>query len=80
MDRITKTRRTRDTPSIQRDAILEQDRKAAAVFSRDHGDWAGHLIAGETALDVPEIGISVALAELYPGVEFTVDAPSRVQS
>jgi Uma2 family endonuclease len=75
VDRIIKNQEYRDTPSIQRYVILEQDRQAATVFSRDHGDWAGHLVAGETALAMPEIGISVALAELYAGVELTVDPP-----
>ena len=64
MDHIIKNQEYRDTPSIQRYAILKQDRQAATVFSRDHGDWAGHVIAGETGLDMPEIGISVPLAEL----------------
>jgi Uma2 family endonuclease len=77
VDRIIKNQEYRDTPSIQRYVILEQDRQAATVFSRDHGDWAGHLVAGETALAMPEIGISVALAELYAGVELTVDPPPQ---
>ena len=58
-------------------AILEQDRQAATVFSRDHDDWAGHLLAGDTELALPEIGISVPLAELYVGVELAADPPSE---
>jgi Uma2 family endonuclease len=80
VDRIIKNQEYRDTPSIQRYVILEQDRQAATVFSRDHGDWAGHVVTGETELAMPEIGISVALAELYAGVELTVDPPAEVQS
>ena len=77
VDRIIKNQEYRDTPSIQRYVILEQDRQAATVFSRDHGDWAGHLLAGDTALAMPEIGVSIPLAELYAGVELTVDLPAE---
>jgi Uma2 family endonuclease len=80
VDRITKNQEYRDTPSIQRYVILEQDRQAATVFSRDHGDWAGHLIAGETDLVMPEIDISIPLAELYAGVELEVDPPPEPAS
>ena len=73
VDRIIKNQEYRDTPSIRRYVILEQDRQAATVFSRDHGDWAGHVIAGEVDLAMPEINISVPLAELYTGVELAVD-------
>lgn len=75
VDRIIKNQEYRDTPSIQRYVVLEQDRQAATVFSRDHGDWAGHVIAGDLNLEMPEIGISIPLAELYTGVELVVDPP-----
>ena len=77
VDRIIKNQEYRDTPSIQRYVILEQDRQAAMVFSHDHGDWAGHVIAGDTELTMPEIGISIPLADLYTGVELTVDPPAE---
>ena len=75
VDRIIKNQEYRDTPSIQRYVILEQDRQAAMVFSRDHGDWAGHVIAGDLNLEMPEIGIAVPLSDLYAGVELVVDPP-----
>ena len=59
--------------SRERYVILEQDRQAATVFSRDHGGWAGHVLAGEVDLAMPEIGISVPLADLYEGVELVVE-------
>jgi Uma2 family endonuclease len=77
VDRIIKNQEYRDTPSIQRYVILEQDRQAATVFGRDHGDWAGHVIAGDADLAMPEIGISIPLAELYTGVELVLDPPSQ---
>jgi Uma2 family endonuclease len=78
VDRIIKNQEYRDTPSIQRYVILEQDRQAATVFSRDHGDWAGHLIADDAELAMPEIGISIPLEELYTGVELVVDLPTEL--
>ncbi len=72
-DRIVKNQEYRDTPSIQRYVMLEQDQQAATVFARNGDDWVGHVVSGNVVLDMPEIGISTALAELYQGVE--LDAP-----
>ena len=69
-DRIVKNQEYRDTPSIQRYVMLEQDRQAATVFDRAGDDWVGHLVSGDVALAMPEIGIELPLAELYEGVSF----------
>ena len=69
-DRGAKNEEYRDTPSIQRYIMLEQDRQAATVFTRAADDWVGHIQSGDTVLDMPEIGISIPLAELYEGVTF----------
>jgi Uma2 family endonuclease len=76
VDRITKNQEYRETPSIQRYVILEQDKQAATVFNRDGGDWTAHLIMGDAELEMPEIGISIPLAELYVDVELVVDPPT----
>ncbi len=60
----------RDTPSIQRYVILTQDRQQATVFARVGSDWVGHIVSGDAILEMPEIGISVPLSELYEGVSF----------
>jgi Uma2 family endonuclease len=60
----------RDTPSIQRYVILTQDRQQATVFARVGDDWIGHIVSGDAVLDMPEIDVSVPLAELYDGVSF----------
>jgi Uma2 family endonuclease len=80
IDRITKVQEYRDNPAIQRYVILEQDRLAATVFSRDHGDWVGHVIAGDVELALPEVGISIILQELYTGVELAVEPPPEQAS
>jgi Uma2 family endonuclease len=69
-DRIVKNQEYRDTPSIQRYIMLEQDRQAATVFARAGDDWVGHVVSGEVVLVMPEIGVELPLAELYEGVSF----------
>jgi len=69
IDRITKNEEYRATPSIRRYVMLEQAAVAATVFVRADTDWVGHVLTGAIALDLPEIGISVPLAELYAGLE-----------
>jgi Uma2 family endonuclease len=65
-----KNQEYRDTPSIQRYVMLAQDRQQATVFARVGDDWVGHLVSGNAILEMPEISISVQLAELYEGVAF----------
>ena len=69
-DRIVKNQEYRDTPSIRRYVMLEQDRQAATVFARAGDDWVGHVVSGDAVLVMPEIGIELPLAELYEGVSF----------
>lgn len=66
----------RDTPSIQRYVILTQDRQQATVFARVGSDWVGHIFSGDALLEMPEIGISIPLTELYEGVSFPQPDPS----
>ena len=68
-DRFIKNAEYRDTPSIQRYIILEQDAVAAEVFTRAGEDWAGRVQAAGSTLHIPEAGIAVPLDELYEGVE-----------
>lgn len=72
-DRITKVREYGATPSIQRYVILEQTTQAATVFSRMNGVWASIVLEGAVDLEMPEIGISVPLADLYRDVELETD-------
>lgn len=69
-DRIEKNREYEATPSIQRYVMLEQGRVAATVFHRAGEDWVGHLLLAGATIDMPEIGVSVPLAEFYEGLEF----------
>jgi Uma2 family endonuclease len=68
IDHIEKNQEYRHTLSIQCYVILEQTTAAATVFRRVAGDWVGHLQIGDTVLDLPEIGMTVRLTDLYAGV------------
>ncbi|HLY56457.1 MAG TPA: Uma2 family endonuclease [Stellaceae bacterium] len=57
------------TPSVRRYVMLYQDKIAAVMFERGGDDWIGHLLAPDSVLMMPEIGIELPLAELYRGVE-----------
>jgi Uma2 family endonuclease len=70
-DLVTKNREYSDTPSVRRYVILSQDEVGGTVFERIGDDWVGHLLAGDAILRMPEIGLELAIAELYEGVEFS---------
>jgi len=71
VDRVTKNAEYRATASVQRYVMLEQDSQAATVFARESERWVGSLLTGDAVLSMPEIGIEVALAELYEGLDLT---------
>ncbi len=72
-DHFVKAREYGSTDSIQRYIILEQTSQAATVFTRMNGIWASVIVDGDAELEMPEIGISVPLTELYQDVEFPPD-------
>ena len=75
IDRIDKNREYRDTPSIQRYVMLEQDRQGVTVFTRTNDDWVGHLLEGDAVLSMPEIGVDLPLSEIYEGITFPPPEP-----
>jgi Uma2 family endonuclease len=73
-DFVTKNAEYQATPSVQRYVVLQQSHASAAVFSRTDGAWASELLTGtEAALDMPELGLTIPLAEIYAGVDFDSD-------
>jgi Uma2 family endonuclease len=65
-DLIDKNRDYRATPSIQRYVVLQQTHKAAIVFVRRDDGWLSEIVSGEDAiLNLPEVGITVPLHEVY---------------
>ncbi len=71
-DHITKNREYAGLPSVQRYVMLEQERVGATVFARAGDDWVGHVLADDAVLAMPEIGVSLPLAELYEGLDFSL--------
>jgi Uma2 family endonuclease len=74
-DRIVKAREYQATASVRRYVMLEQDRIGATVYARSGDGWAFQILSNDAVLTMPEIGVEVALAELYEGLEF--DAPDE---
>ena len=73
IDRIVKAREYGNTASIVRYVILEPAAIAATIFTHTAGVWAATVVEGAVVLDMPEIGITLPLAELYQDVEFPSD-------
>lgn len=71
--RIDKNREYASISSVRRYIMLEQDRIAATVFARAGEDWAGHVLVSGDMLDMPEVGVVLALADLYEGVELPAE-------
>ena len=66
---MQKNQEYRDTPSVQRYVMLEQDRIAATVWTRTDQDWVGHMLLDDAVLSMPEIGVTLPLAEFYEDVD-----------
>jgi Uma2 family endonuclease len=73
-DRIVKAREYQATPSVQRYVMLEQDRIGATVHVRAQDGWSVLVLKDEDALAMPEIGLSIPLAEFYEGLRFDADS------
>jgi len=70
-DRVDKNVEYCATASVKRYVILNQDRIAATVFSRRDKSWVEEEpFTDGSILHMPEIGISIPLAELYLNVDF----------
>jgi Uma2 family endonuclease len=67
-DRIVKAREYQATPSVQRYVMLEQDAVGATVYARSGNAWTHEILVADSILALPEIAVSLPLAELYEGV------------
>lgn len=72
IDLVEKNEEYRETPSVQRYIILEQTHIGGVAFVRsDDGRWTSKPLNGPNAtVDLPEIGITLPLAEFYAGMLF----------
>ncbi len=71
-DRILKLREYQDVPSILTYVIVESETRAITVLSRDDagGPFRVAGLTDEETLELPAMGISIPVAELYVGVDF----------
>lgn len=64
-------------PSVQRHIVLQQTHRAAEVFHRSANvadGWGGVFLAGAGAvLDLPEIGVAVAMDDIYRNIVLESD-------
>ena len=72
-DRIVKAREYQATPSVERYVMLEQDSVSATVYARSGAAWTHEILVADSLLVLPEIGISMPLAELYEGLVFEAE-------
>ncbi len=70
-DRTTKLMEYRSLPSVQRCVLLEQDQAFATVITRSETGWSLEVLDASGTLAMPEIGIEVAMADLYDGLDLT---------
>lgn len=76
-DCVTKNKNAeyRATHSVMRYVVLQQTKAAAVVFSRKGADWIADPLTGDDAvLHMPEIGLDIAMSEIYLGVAFEAGA------
>ena len=72
-DRIVKAREYQATPSIRRYVMLEQDSVGATVYARSGETWTHEILVADSILALPEIGVSLPLAEFYEGIVFEAE-------
>ncbi len=58
------------TPSVQRYVVLDQESASASMFVRKGEDWVSKTVRGGQAIEMPEIGVTLAMADIYQGVAF----------
>ena len=71
-DRLIKPREYTAIPSIHRYVILETDFPGATVLSRAESGqgWLYVVIETDAAIDLPELGVTLPMVELYAGLTF----------
>lgn len=70
-DRMTKLMEYRSLSSVQRYVMLEQDQAVATVIARIETGWSLETLDASGTLAMPEIGVEVAMSELYDGLDLT---------
>ena len=69
-DRTVKVQEYTSLSSVERYVMLEQDQAFATVISRIPTGWRIETFVRDGTLLMPEIGITVPMAEIYDGLDF----------
>lgn len=71
-DRIVKVREYRAVTSLRRYLILEYSSAAVTIHARTSPDdaWTTTIALAEDSIELPEIGLTIPVAELYEGIVF----------
>jgi len=69
MDRGRKTDFFRTVPSLQSFLIVYQDAVRVEVWRRET-DWTMRMLGSDEAIDLPELGGALSVADIYARVEF----------
>ena len=78
-DRGKKFELYRALDTLRTYVLIAQDHPHVEVFERDGDRWVLHEVSGlDATLDLPTIGASIALRELYARVEWPENPPLRV--
>jgi len=56
--------------------MLEQDAVGATVYARSGDAWTHEILVANSLLVLPEIGVSLPLAEFYEGIVFEAEQES----
>jgi Uma2 family endonuclease len=56
---------------LDRYVMLRQNQKLAIVYSRDSSGWRIEILEGEGTIDVPCLGTTMTLEQIYDGIELT---------
>ena len=73
-DRTEKNAEYRDTPTIMRYIMLEQDVLRGMMFAREGDRWVGSLLGPDAVIEMPEIAVSLPLADAYEGLDLSAVA------
>lgn len=75
-DRHTKIPGYRGIDSVEEILLLDSESIYAEIFRREGDRWTTDLVRGRDAvLGLASVGLAVAMAELYDGIEFGGDEP-----
>ena len=57
-------------PSVERYVLLEQNSRLAVVYKRQNNVWIVETLEGDGEIDIPCIGATLTLHQIYDGLEF----------